>query len=132
MTSSKALSFSVSVSDQDSTEVVSDHQSEGTRSELDDTDLVSDIESIEVGSESDVSTLLTTRGDEGADGPTLNLIQFLDSLLDLALVGLQVAHENLLEFFFWRMSELEFFLERVFSWPYSWRDLARTLEMRFF
>lgn len=61
---------------------------------LDVTDLVGNVKGIVVGGESDESLLLTVGSDEGVDRGNLDLVELLDGISDLVLVGLLVDNED--------------------------------------
>jgi len=61
---------------------------------LDDSNLVGDIESVIVRRKANVRLFLTIRPDEGVDLGDLDVVQLLDSHLDLRLVGALVDDED--------------------------------------
>lgn len=61
---------------------------------LDVTDSAGNIKSITVGSQSNESLLLELGGNEGVDLEGLDIVKFLDGLLDLVLVGSSVDLED--------------------------------------
>lgn len=56
--------------------------------------LVGDLKSVVVGSEADVGLLLAVGPDEGVDLGSLNVVELLNRVLDVALVGTEVNNEN--------------------------------------
>lgn len=62
--------------------------------QLDVTNSVGNVQSIVVSSQSDVSLLGTVRSDQSVDLLNVNLVQLLDSSLDLVLVRLQADLEH--------------------------------------
>lgn len=63
-------------------------------SRLDEADLVGNLKSVEVGSQSNVSLLPTVRSDKGVDLGSLDVVELLNSILDVPLVGLDVNDED--------------------------------------
>lgn len=63
-------------------------------SNLDEADLVGDLEGVVVGSKTNVSLFPAVGADEGVDLGGLNIVELLDSVLDVALVGTEVDNED--------------------------------------
>ena len=61
---------------------------------LDEANLVGNIQSVVIGRQSHVCLLLAIRSDEGVDLGSLHIVELLDRVLDLTLVGLDVNDEH--------------------------------------
>jgi hypothetical protein len=70
------------------------HVSSGHFNTKQNTHAVGNLQSVVVGGEADVSLLCAVRADQGVNLGSLNVVQLLDSVLDVPLVGLEVNDED--------------------------------------
>jgi len=61
---------------------------------LDETNLVGNVQSINISGQTDESLLVTIRSDESVNLSGFNIIETLDGILDLVLVGLNINKEG--------------------------------------
>lgn len=62
--------------------------------QLDEADLIGDVQCIMIGCQTDVRLLFTIRSDEGVHLGSLDIVQLLNSILNLTLVRLDINDEH--------------------------------------